>query len=31
MEKWDLFDSNRQPLFRTHQRGIRKNPANITW
>lgn len=27
METWDLFDSNRQPLFRTHQRGQKKTPG----
>ena len=29
MEIWDLFDSNRQPLFRTLQRGSKKNPGEF--
>ncbi len=27
MELWDLYDKNRQPLFRTHQRGKKMNPG----
>jgi 8-oxo-dGTP diphosphatase len=27
MELWDLYDSNRQPLHRTHQRGKIENPG----
>jgi len=26
MERWDLYDSERRPLFRTHERGEKKNP-----
>ena len=29
MEIWDLFDSNRQPLFRTLQRGSKKKPGEF--
>lgn len=27
METWDLFDSTRQPLLRTHRRGEKMNPG----
>lgn len=31
MEFWDLYDKDRRPLGRTHQRGLPVPPGNTTW